>query len=187
MSPIVARLAYRNPNRDLVRPWGRVRRAAFCECARAARRSFREVSSSRKTAEGRAWGCELGSNLISRPFRFPPDYIVSGQTLLLPDRFEVDVLVVKATNGRVNWAETFKRMHHRSEIIALRKEVADRVARALGEQYGAIQSDRSRDADEQASETPSSYAAVRFSRPTGGPSTQRNSSRAGRSWACVAS
>ena len=88
------------------------------------------------------------------------DYIVTGQTSLLPDRFEVDILLVEAASGRAVWAETFERTLHPSEIIALRNEVANRVARALAQPYGAIQSDRARDADGQVPETLGSYAAV---------------------------
>jgi adenylate cyclase len=88
------------------------------------------------------------------------DYLVTGQTSLQPDRFEVDVLLVEATSGRAVWAETFERRLEPSEIIALRNEVANRVARALAQPYGAIQSDRARDADGQAPELLGSYAAV---------------------------
>jgi TolB-like protein len=88
------------------------------------------------------------------------DYVVTGQTSLLPDRFEVDVLLVEAATGRVVWAETFERSLKPSEIIGLRNEVANRVGRALAQPYGAIQSDRARDADGRAPERLGSYAAV---------------------------
>jgi adenylate cyclase len=88
------------------------------------------------------------------------DYLVTGQTSLGADRFEVDVLLVEATSGRAVWGETFERRLKPSEIIALRNEVANRVARALAQPYGAIQSDRARDADGQAPELLGSYAAV---------------------------
>ena len=68
------------------------------------------------------------------------DYLVTGQTSLQPDRFEVDVLLVEAASGRAVWAEAFERRLQPSEIIALRNEVANRVARALAQPYGAIQS-----------------------------------------------
>ena len=88
------------------------------------------------------------------------DYLVTGQTSLRPDRFEVDVLLVEAASGRAVWAETFERCLQPSEIIALRNEVANRVARALAQPYGAIQADRARDAEGKAPETLGSYAAV---------------------------
>jgi adenylate cyclase len=88
------------------------------------------------------------------------DYLVTGQTSLQPGRFEVDVLLVEATSGRAVWAGTFERQLEPSEIIALRNEVANRVARALAQPYGAIQSDRARDADGQTPELLGSYAAV---------------------------
>lgn len=88
------------------------------------------------------------------------EYLVTGQTSLAPDRFEVDVLLVEAASGRAVWAETYERRLAPSEIISLRNEVANRVARALAQPYGAIQSDRARDADGQAPELLGSYAAV---------------------------
>ena len=88
------------------------------------------------------------------------DYLVTGQTALGPDRFEVDVLLVEAASGRAVWAETFERQLAPSEIIGLRNEVANHVARALAQPYGAIQSDRARDADGRPPELLGSYAAV---------------------------
>lgn len=88
------------------------------------------------------------------------DYLVTGQTSLLPGRFEIDVLLVEAATGRAIWAETFERRLQPLEIITLRNEVANRVARAVAQPYGAIQSHRARDADGQAPETLGSYAAV---------------------------
>jgi adenylate cyclase len=88
------------------------------------------------------------------------DYIVTGQTAVFPDRFEVDVLLVEARSGRSVWAETFERRLQPSEIIALRNEVANRVARTLAQPYGAIQSDLARDAEGSAPESLGSYAAV---------------------------
>ncbi|WP_299129893.1 hypothetical protein [uncultured Amaricoccus sp.] len=89
-----------------------------------------------------------------------PDYLVTGQTSLGPGRFEVDVLLIEAGTGRAVWAETFARELDPGEIIDLRNDVANRVARALAQPYGAIQSDRARDADGQAPELLGSYAAV---------------------------
>jgi TolB-like protein/tetratricopeptide (TPR) repeat protein len=88
------------------------------------------------------------------------DYLVTGQTSLRPDSFEVDILLVEAASGRAVWAETFERRLQPCEIITLRNEVANRVARTLAQPYGAIQSDRARDADGTAPETLGSYAAV---------------------------
>lgn len=88
------------------------------------------------------------------------DYVVTGQTSLRPDGFQVDVLLVEAASDRAVWAETFERHLDPSEIIALRNEVANRVARSLGQPYGAIQSDRGRDVEGPAPETLGGYAAV---------------------------
>ncbi len=88
------------------------------------------------------------------------DYLITGQTSVGPDHFEVDVLLVEATSGRAVWAETFERELRPPEIIGLRNEVANHVARALAQPYGIIQADRARDADGQAPELLGSYAAV---------------------------
>jgi adenylate cyclase len=88
------------------------------------------------------------------------DYVVTGQTALLSDAFEVDVLLIEAKTGRAVWAETFERRQSPSEIIALRNEVANRVARALAQPYGAIPSDLAHDVDGAAPEMLGSYAAV---------------------------
>jgi adenylate cyclase len=88
------------------------------------------------------------------------DYLVTGQTSLRPDGFEVDVLLVETASGRAVWADTFERRLDPSEIIALRNEVANQVARALAQPYGAIHSDRARDAEGQPPENLGSFAAV---------------------------
>ena len=88
------------------------------------------------------------------------DYLVTGQTSLLADRFEVDVLLVEAATGRSVWAEAFERRLDPAEIISLRNEVSNRVARALAQPYGAIHADRSCDAEGKAPEILGSYAAV---------------------------
>ena len=91
---------------------------------------------------------------------FGADYLVTGQTSLRPDGFEVGVLLVEAASGRAVWAGTFERRLRSSDIVALRDAVANEVARALAQPYGAIQSDRASDADENAPELFGSYAAV---------------------------
>lgn len=88
------------------------------------------------------------------------DYTVTGQASLFPDRFSVDALLVDSHTGRAVWAESFERRPQPSEIIALRNEVANRVARAIAQPYGAIQSDRALDADGAPPEALGSYAAV---------------------------
>jgi adenylate cyclase len=102
---------------------------------------------------------EDGSGPCARP-ALAADYLVTGQTSLRPDRFEVDVLLVEAVSGRAVWAETFERRLDAAEMIALRNEVANRVARTLAQPYGAIQNDRAADADGSAPSTLGSYAAA---------------------------
>ena len=45
------------------------------------------------------------------------DYLVTGQTSLRPDGFQVDVLLVEVSTGRSVWAETFERHSDPDEII----------------------------------------------------------------------
>ncbi len=91
---------------------------------------------------------------------FAPDYLVTGQTALLPDGFEIGVLLVEAASGRVVWAETFERRAPASAIIALRNELAVHVARALAPPCGAVAPDRAPEAEGRAAEPFGSYAAV---------------------------
>lgn len=91
---------------------------------------------------------------------FAVDYSITGHTALYPDRFSVDVLLIEARTGRAVWAKSFERHLEPSEIIALRNEVANRVARAIAQPYGAIQNDRARDCDGAPPEVLSNYAAV---------------------------
>jgi adenylate cyclase len=88
------------------------------------------------------------------------DYVLTGGTSLGSDRFEVDALLVETRSGRTVWAETFERALQPSEIIAVRNEVANLVARTLAQPYGIIQSDLGRDADGEPPETLGSYASV---------------------------
>jgi adenylate cyclase len=90
------------------------------------------------------------------------DYIVTGQASFSPAGFEVDVLLLEATSRRVVWAQTFERCLRPAEIVALRNEVANSVARALAQPYGAIHSHRARDAEGATPDNLGSYAAVQL-------------------------
>jgi TolB-like protein len=103
---------------------------------------------------------------------FAADYLVTGQTSLQPDRFEVDVLLVEAASGRAVWAETFERRLQPAEIIGLRNEVANRVARTLAQPARSRPTSRTTPRDRR----PRGSAAMRrcsSSTPTGGPSIAR--------------
>jgi len=75
------------------------------------------------------------------------DYILSGGTSLDVDRFAVDALLTDARTGRTVWAESYERTLVPAEIVALRNEVANRVARTLAQPYGVIQAEKSRDSE----------------------------------------
>ena len=88
------------------------------------------------------------------------DYVVTGQTSLAQDHFQVEVLLLEAENGRAVWAQSYERSLHPAEIITLRNEVASQVARALAQPYGAIQGDRARHVDGAPLDALKSIAAV---------------------------
>lgn len=88
------------------------------------------------------------------------DYVVTGQTSLSATHFQVDALLVDAGTGRAVWAESYRRRLNPAEIISLRNEVANQVARELAQPYGAIQTDRVLDADGSAPEALDTYSAV---------------------------
>ena len=72
----------------------------------------------------------------------------------------MDVLLLEAATGRSVWAEAFERELRPFHIIALRNEVANRVARTLAQPYGAIQADRARDTEGRPPEMLGTYRAV---------------------------
>ena len=75
------------------------------------------------------------------------EYLLTGGCVLGADRFSVNALLLDARSGRAVWADRFERRLQPSEIIELRDEVANKVARTLAQPYGIIQNDRVRDTD----------------------------------------
>ena len=120
--------------------------------------------------------CAIRPTSIPRPpgADLAADYVVTGQTSLLPDRFEVDVLLVEAATGRAVWAETFERAS---------AAVRDHRAPQRGGEPGragagaALRRDPERPgARRRRTGRPRCSAATRrscCSTPTGGPSTAR--------------
>ena len=88
------------------------------------------------------------------------EYLLTGGCVLGADRFSVNALLLDARSGRAVWADRFERRLQPSEIIELRDEVANKVARTLAQPYGIIQNDRARDTDGAAPETLGSYDTV---------------------------
>ena len=88
------------------------------------------------------------------------DYLLTGGCLLGQDRLVVDALLLEAHSGRAVWADRFERRLRPSEILDLRDELANHVARTLAQPYGVIQSDRVQDADGAPPETLGSYDTV---------------------------
>lgn len=87
------------------------------------------------------------------------EYLLTGGCVLGADRFSVNALLVDARTGRAVWADRFERRLRPSEVIELRDEVANKVARTLAQPYGIIQRDQ-RDTDGAPPETLGSYDTV---------------------------
>ncbi len=112
-------------------------------------RVFDGETMGRQPVAGRDLAAELGV-----------DYVLTGGVTLDRDSFEVDVLLVNARTGRSVWADSFQRNRLPSEIVAVRNEVANRIARSIAQPYGIIYSDRSHDAEGTPPESLDSYGCV---------------------------
>ncbi|TVR95878.1 MAG: hypothetical protein EA406_13195 [Rhodospirillales bacterium] len=70
------------------------------------------------------------------------DFVVTGGTTLSEDRFGVEVLLVDAVTGRYLWGESYERQLDPRIILAVRDEVANRIAGTLAQPYGIIFANR---------------------------------------------
>jgi adenylate cyclase len=85
------------------------------------------------------------------------DFLLTGGTAVSADRFGVEVLLIDARTGQHLWAESFERSLQVKEIIGLRDEVANCVARTLAQPYGVIFSNIASEADETLPDNLTSY------------------------------
>jgi TolB-like protein len=74
-------------------------------------------------------------------------FLLRGATVLSADHCRVDVLLIDARSGQILWAESYEMNLHAREIIRVRDEVANCVARTLAQPYGIIFNKTARDAD----------------------------------------
>jgi adenylate cyclase len=66
------------------------------------------------------------------------DFLVRGGTAISSDRFDVEILLIDAQAGRSLWAENFSKDLKPANIVAVRDEVANSIARTLAQPFGVI-------------------------------------------------
>ena len=66
------------------------------------------------------------------------DFILTGGTTLGDRRFEVDALLLEARTGRYIWAESFERELPAPDMVVVRDEIANSIARILAQPYGVM-------------------------------------------------
>jgi TolB-like protein/tetratricopeptide (TPR) repeat protein len=66
------------------------------------------------------------------------DFILTGGTTIGPHRFEVEALLIEARTGRYIWAESFERSIGPPDLVVVRDEIANTIARILAQPYGVI-------------------------------------------------
>jgi TolB-like protein len=76
-----------------------------------------------------------------------PDFLLEGGTTVSADRFSVAALLVDARSGRILWADSFERSLQAKELVRVRDEVANSIARTLAQPYGVIFNNVARDTD----------------------------------------
>ncbi len=88
------------------------------------------------------------------------DFLVMGATTLSAGHFCVEALLVDAHTGRNLWAQTFERDMGAGEIVGVRDELANTIARSLAQPYGVIFNNIARDADATLPDQLTSYDLV---------------------------
>lgn len=93
------------------------------------------------------------------------DFLLTGGASVTAEDFTVEVTLLDARTRRYLWAEHFHRKLTPSEILNLRDEVANSIARTLAQPYGIIFSNKAREADGRPPEFMTSYDhVIRFYR-----------------------
>ena len=88
------------------------------------------------------------------------DFLVMGGTVISPERFDVEVLLIDAKTGRSMWAENFGENLTPKNIVAVRDEVANSIARTLAQPFGVIFSEKAQETDGRPPEDLESYDCV---------------------------
>ena len=88
------------------------------------------------------------------------DFLVMGGTVISPEQFDVEVLLIDAKTGQSLWAENFGENLTPKNIVAVRDEVANSIARSLAQPFGVIFSQKAQETDGRPPEDLESYDCV---------------------------
>lgn len=88
------------------------------------------------------------------------DYVLSGACTLDAGRLRIDALLTDARSGRHIWAQAFEEAADPGAIRVVRDAVAESVARALAQPYGAIFARKAREVEGTPPEMLTSYECV---------------------------
>jgi TolB-like protein len=88
------------------------------------------------------------------------DFLLTGGTAVSAESFSIEVMLMEARTRRYVWAEHFHGKLTPSEILKVRDEVANSIARTLAQPYGIIFSNKAREADGRPPEFLDSYDYV---------------------------
>lgn len=81
-----------------------------------------------------------GSNADSEPRQIEAnaDFVLTGTTALSAGLLDVTAVLVQRNTGRVLWGQSFAKELKRGNILTVRDEVANSIARAIAQPYGVI-------------------------------------------------
>lgn len=101
-----------------------------------------------------------GADLRQVASNLDVDFILTGGTTVLGDRFAVDAQLVDTETGQYIWATRVEGDLNVDGILAARDEVANKVARALAQPYGVIFANQAQSSESKAPGSLSSYDCV---------------------------
>ncbi|MDB5376173.1 MAG: hypothetical protein JWR00_619 [Rubritepida sp.] len=88
------------------------------------------------------------------------DFLLTGGMTLSAESFSIEVMLMEARTRRYVWAEHFHGKLIPSDILKIRDEVANSIARTLAQPYGIIFSNKARETDGRPPEFLDSYDCV---------------------------
>jgi len=88
------------------------------------------------------------------------DLLLTGGTTVTGENFAIEVMLMEVRSGRYLWAERFHGRLNPAEILNVRDEVANSIARTLAQPYGIIFSNKARETDGRPPEFMDSYDHV---------------------------
>ncbi|MBS7813806.1 tetratricopeptide repeat protein, partial [Roseococcus pinisoli] len=102
------------------------------------------------------------NNMISGEYlaKLGVDFVLTGGTTVSEESFAIEVMLLEARTRRYLWAEHFQGKLIPTEILNVRDEVANSIARTLAQPYGIIFSNKARETDGRPPEFLDSYDYV---------------------------